>query len=180
MSRLVSFLAVALLAAVPAFSQSYPEVDALREAFFAKDVNTLIGYLPVSVRESMDKLPEQQRAEIGHPLLLAEGIRRDGGKVTQPADGTALVLIEQHNHTAEITLEKRISDGQEAVLWLSIHTNGSTGEKFQVSMRFEDGAWRIYEIVPPDARDAIRLDDPHFIESLTGTLGSSNEAIAVR
>lgn len=182
MLRFASLIGVVLLTTVTAFAQSYPEVDALLEAFYAKDVNTIMKHLPVSLQKSLSELDTQQKSQLARELLLAESLQREGTKVTRPGNGPVLALIEERGGTQlEVVLDKRVSDGYESVLRLKFqHVNGSERPAFGlvVWMRFEDAEWRILQLEPGGSRDRIDLEDPKFVADLRPRT-NANEASAI-
>jgi hypothetical protein len=185
MHRLASLCTILALAAAPAFSQSFPEIDALREAFLAKNVETVLAHLPSSLNEALSQLPAPDRVEIEQQFLIAERLKREGVQITLPDGGAVLAVVEPKQGEAaeakQIVLDKRISDGYESVLWLSVRDQQEEGSRqaLQISLRFEDGAWRVYELRLAGSGEAIDLDGAKFIEKLHPSRVGANEASAI-
>ncbi len=183
MRRLAWLLLGMVLGALPASAQ-YPEVDALLEAFFAKDLATVARHLPPSLEKSLSELPPKERGPIEKEFLLAQKLNRDGMKITRANDGQVLVAIENApamGETVEIVLDRRISDGAEAVLRLRARGKEDRTERydrFEIWMRYVDGEWRIYEAQPVSS-ERVNLENPELLERLRHSSSFANEASAV-
>jgi hypothetical protein len=181
--RRVGWLFIILMFTVPALSQS-PEVDALLDAFLAKDVATVAKHLPPSFQEALSELPSSEQASVGQTLLFGERIRHEGVKIVQNETADVILTIEQERgdtkHHAEIRLEKKVSDGYQSVLRISIRENsGEFQAMFEAWMKYEDGEWRIYEINAGDTHSLLNLDDPKFLEEIRGRHSDAGDASAV-
>ena len=192
MPRLAWLLTVFLVLVSPGVSQSSPEVDGLLDAFFAKDVDTVLKHLPPSVQEAFKKLSPQKRERVGRELLVSEKIRSEGENVRRSEDPSILALVESRaGGVRDFVLEKRISDGSESVLWIALRDRAqqenredrpqeeNRQEVAQITLRYVDGEWRVYEVRSPDSRNVTNLDDPGLIKKLADSDQRMNEASAV-
>jgi hypothetical protein len=187
MRRLGWWFGVVLLAALPAFPQAFPEVDAVVETFFAKDLDIVAKHLPTSLAEALANLPAAERAEIAHEYLPAERLKSEGKKVVRSEADGVLMAFESGPEDAvearEVVLEKRISNGYEAMLRLNLRQK--TGEEegpgldLLVWLRFEDGEWRIYQMESPSGGDQINLDDPKLLDQFRHSTVAAQEQAAV-
>ncbi len=184
MRRLPWLLVVAVLGVVPAWAQ-YPEVDALLEAFFAKDLATVARHLPPSLEKSLSELPPTDRASIEQELLIAEKMKRERLRAVRGNGGEVLLTVnnpsEPSDQPVEISLEKRLSDGSESVLRLKVHGEeqpGKPDEAFTLWMRFVEGEWRLYEAQFPSG-EKINLDDPGLLDRVSNSRLHANEASAL-
>jgi hypothetical protein len=186
MRRIGWWFGVVLFAALPAFAQSFSEVDAVVETFLAKDLDTVARHLPPSLAKALSELPAAEKTEIAQEFLPAEELRREGQKVLQPDTADVLVAIEVGQsdppEIREIVLDKEISNGYEAMLRLSLKRKaGETIERettMQVWLRFEEGEWRIFELEPPYGQK-INLDDPKLLDRFHHSPAATQEAAAV-
>ncbi len=183
MRRLPWLLVVAVLGVVPAWAQ-YPEVDALLEAFFAKDLSVVGKHLPPALEKSFSQLSPFDRASIEKELLLAEKMKRESLNVVRGDGGEVLLTVnnpsEPSHKPVEISLEKRLSDGAESVLRLKVHSEeqGKPDEAFTLWMRFVEGEWRLYEAQSPSG-EKINLDDPGLLDRVSSSRLHANEASAI-
>src|SRR4051794_20140698 len=121
MRRLAILLVLTIFAAAPVYSQSSPDVEALLQAFFAKDVKALSEHLPESFQSQLQELSVAEREQLGREFLVAERMRGEGVSVTR-GEAPVLVVMEEPkstpdaSHSMELILSKRISDGYESVL----------------------------------------------------------------
>ena len=176
------------LFAAPAYSQSGPEVEALLEAFFAKDMKSLSQHLPPELAEIIKNMPADQQSELAPHYLLAEQFRREGITYTRVDNGALLRMDMSHRGPndssllVDIYLDKRMYDGNEVMLRFrpQIAENGPRWmetERLVVWMKYVENDWRVYEI-DQDGRE-IRLDDPDHLAYLKQPRPSPNEARAI-
>ena len=176
------------LFAAPAYSQSGLEVEALLEAFFAKDMKSLSEHLPPELADIIRNMPADQQSELAGHYLLAEQSRREGITYTRVDNGAVLRMDMPHPGTndsslqVDIYLDKRMYDGNEVMLRFrpQIAENGPRWmetERLVVWMKYVENDWRIYEI-DLDGRE-IRLDDPDHLAYLKQPRPSPNEARAI-
>jgi hypothetical protein len=117
-------LVVALLLALslPSVAQGGPELDALADAFFAKDLKTLLQHLPPEFEKAFATAPLQKQRMMGERLMFRLEAEKEGVKFTRPESGAVLVIEPPvrdgtyRNERVEIYLDKRMSDGNETML----------------------------------------------------------------
>ncbi len=182
--RRLGRLLIILILAVPAVAQ-YPEVDALREAFFATDLATVARHLPPALAKAISDLTALERAALEKDFLVAEKLKREGITVTPVSGAEVLATIEPGPEgkldPVEVLLEKRLSDGGESVLRLRARSkSGRTGVAgvITVWMKYLEGEWRVYELQSPDG-EKINLDDSEFLDRIKSSGLNANEASAV-
>jgi hypothetical protein len=173
-----------LLVGLPAVAQ-YPEVDAAVDALMAKDLRTLARHLPPDLEKGLAGLPAKEQLELSEELLPLRALRKQGAVVKRSDSPDAIVVIEQTNLNAQdipsstIKLDKRISDGSECLLRLSIYVKDREPDQFQVWLRYVDSEWRIYELEAPGGRGRTKLDAPNLLAKMRHTDLNSNESSAV-
>ncbi len=188
MRRLAWIMVILVSGSAPSWAQ-FPEVDALLETFFAKDLPTILKHLPPQIQKAVSELPADRQAQIVLMFPNAEKLKREGGNVTRSDDPQVLVVSERKSgetsEAVEILLDKRISDGNECVLRLKARQRDSKAAEtgmVRIWMRFEDGEWRIYELDAGEP-ESIDLNDPAFLDRVAGAGASgskaANEASAV-
>jgi len=184
------WLIVALVCAfaAPVYSQSGPEVEALLDAFFAKDLNSLCEHLPPDLADIIKALPPDARAELAHRYLLAEEGSRHGIVYTREQNDAVLQIQyprkgqESPGNPEDIYLDKRMYDGNEVMLRFRPRF-GQTAPQWQedarlvVWMKYVEDNWRVYEI-DINGRE-IRLDDPNYLAYLKRPQPTPNEESAV-
>ena len=179
---LVPLLALCLVS--PCFGQS-AEVDALAEAFFAKDVKTMLQHLPPELADAFAKASPQKQQMIASRMMFRRQVEKEGTKFTRPESGPSLVVEppvrgeEVERERIEISLDKKMSDGNETMLRFRMKSTRdeelSLGNAAAIIwMRYVDGEWRVYEI-EGDGR-SIKLDDPQFLASLTSGEGGKSSS----
>ena len=192
MRRLFGMLALCLLMASSMLAQNYPEVDALIDGLFAKDLNGVLAHLPPEVGKAVKNMPERQRLVMAQMLPLVSIATREGLKITRADGSGAALTIEKvprpgrpdpdDNLRVEIFVEKRLTDGTETLLRLRLKVSGTPEKEDDhvgtVNLRFVDGEWRLYEIQAD--REVIKLDDPGLLGGFHVTNGPpAAEASAV-
>lgn len=172
---------VTLFFTLPLFAQ-YPELDAVREAIFAKDLDALLKHLPASVGQACNELTPAERNEYCGALLIAKNASFEG-KFT-PGTGDVFLTFEQSRDDrvkVDISLKKRISDGVEAVLLFDGKLRGASepmGAGIMLWMRYEDHEWRIWQLSKSE-REVADLSDPKFVASLKRAREDANSSSAV-
>ncbi len=189
MRRLI-FLCVLLIGLATSVSaQSYPEVEALLDAFLAKDPDAVLKHLPESVRKAVSEMTPAERAETARGFMLGEVVRREGGIVTRLENDKALIRIEhidtesdERSVGLEILLDKRVSDGYEAILRFKMRSldaaRPDSPRDLVVWMRFEEGEWRVTSAQFVDSR-GIDLDSPEFVKNLRHNRAAVYESSAL-
>jgi len=182
------FLTLLLWAlSVPLQAQNGPEVDALLDAFFAKDLTSLSRHLPPELAEVIKDLPADARQELASRYLLGEQGKREGNTYSFPDDGAVIRVDPRYRNdeaspSVSLYLEKRMYNGNEAVLRFRPQIAGpdrpwQEHQRLTVWMKYVDDSWRIYELDFYDRE--IRLDDPDYISYLKRPRPSPNEESAV-
>lgn len=183
--RRLLMVVVVLLMVNSGFAQGGPELDALLDAFFAKDIKSLQAHLPPELDDVIAKLSADAQQNLATHFLLAEEARRHGVNITRPENGAVLTADQAGRggddspaEHSEIYLDKYISGGAESMLRFRIKRGDyPPNEQIVVWMRYVEGDWRIYEL---DAFDReIRLDDPGFLADLARGPLLANEASAI-
>jgi len=186
--RRLLFAVLAWTLVAPAFAQSGPELDALLDAFFAKDLNSLSHHLPPPLEEVVKNLSPDSRQELAPRYLLAQQGREQGGIFTRPDTGAVLAMdrTSRGDNSAtehvEVYLDKYLTGGGESMLRFRMRHPGQERpwdreSPLTVWMRFTEGDWRIYEL-DVDGRE-IRLDDPQYLAYLQRPRPSANEESAI-
>ncbi len=183
MRRRAWFVAM-LLGSLPALGQHYPEVNALLDALFAKDLPSVAKHLPPALQKTLSDLPPPLQAVVAQEFLLAQKWRREGMKITRLETGDPLFVTEREaedgRQQTEYSLDRRVSDGYQAVLWLRARYSGGFDSAIEIWMRYEEGEWRVFEILPrPVWRVSIDLNDPELAERFIRPAAEPNEAAAV-
>lgn len=170
MRRLCRLLIGIIVLSAPALAQS-PEVDAVLDTLLAKDIETAAKHLPPALQKAVLEMPPERRNELASELLLTRHEQSDGIKVTRNPGNDVLLAVEEprgeYTTKMEFRLDKRISDGDEAVLRISIRTNGEDFKPFELWMRYEETNWRFYQISEVGS-DVLDLNDPKLLEELSG------------
>ncbi|HUN87739.1 MAG TPA: hypothetical protein VMU28_03050 [Terriglobales bacterium] len=181
-------VALVCLFAAPVYSQSGPEVEALLDAFFAKDLKSLSEHLPPELADIIQGMPADAQAELTERYLVAEQARREGITYTHPDNGAVLRMEVPHRGAdgstllMDIYLDKRMFDGNEVMLRFRPQAADSRphwmeNRRIVVWMKYVDNDWRVYEI-DMDGRE-IRLDDPNYLAYLKRPRPGPNEESAV-
>jgi type IV pilus assembly protein PilA len=182
------WLIVALVCAfaAPVYAQSGPEVEALLDAFFAKDLKSLSEHLPPELAEAINDVPADARGEVADRYLMAEQARRQGTNFSRPENGAVVRMELPHRDSpsgsVDVYLEKRMYDGNEVMLRFRPQVADSGPRWMEnrllvVWMKYVENNWRVYEI-DMDGRE-IHLDDPDRLAYLKRPQSSANEASAV-
>lgn len=162
--RIYTILIAVLFCTNCAFAlQSTPEA-ALEEMATADTLDTMTKHLPLSVQEAIDKLGAKEKEQIAKKLLIRNLMVSQGITLRKKDDGSAWEVInEKHELEGSIKLSKSFISGDEAILMLEateIKSSGSNGEsapdqkpermrqRMLVSMRLQEGEWRVMEIGP--------------------------------
>jgi hypothetical protein len=183
MRRLAWILIV--LVAIPSAAQSYPEVEALLDMIFARDPATVLRHLPKALEQQLATLPPNDQLDFARNLMFADRLGAEGLSITRSDDGRSLIHVSEKSTdlTAEVTLEKRISDGYEALLRLHFNSNEEhtlSESRLQVWMRFEDGEWRVLEIQSADSGpDLMNFEDPKAVARFRSRHLPANESAAL-
>jgi hypothetical protein len=167
-------------------AQGGPELDALLDAFFAKDLNAVMIHLPLELAKAVASgAPEVQR-RVAEAFLIRQQAERQGVKFIRPDSGPVLV-VEEPSHgqeesepkRSELYLDKRMTDGNETMLHFRAKSPYETdrSQTITVWMRYVEGQWRVYEI--EFTRDGLKLDDPKLLEKGEASREAANEASAV-
>jgi type IV pilus assembly protein PilA len=174
-----------LLFALPAFAQ-YPEVDAAVDALMAKDLPAFAKHLPPALEKDVAGLPINEQRELSEELLPSRILNRQGAVVKRSESSEAIVVIEQQDSVAQhaspaitIRLDKRISDGSECLLQLSLHAGDRPPVALHVWMKYVDSEWRIYQLQDTGEERKIDFDAPDLIAKKRHTDINSNEASAI-
>jgi type IV pilus assembly protein PilA len=188
MRRISRLFILLVFATGSAFSQSYPDVEALVESIFAKDVTTLSQHLPESFHEQLQQLSADEREALGRDFLVAERMRGEGASIAR-GERSVLVEIEAPKNSSEagrgmqLILDKRISDGHESVLLLSVRNKPEDAEQkrneMQVWMRFEGGSWRIAQVLAVRPEVLLSFEDEKLISEFRQRRLGANESSAV-
>lgn len=175
------------LVALPAFCQSGPELDALLEAFFAKDLATVLRYLPPETAEVIKQLPDDAKQEVAERYLLAAQAQFEGVKFSQPGNGVVLAMDRAigadgvPSEHAEVYIDKYLSGNGETMIRFRVSHSEVTAywpdSGPTVWMRLVDGDWRVYEI-DTGGRE-IRFDDPMYLTYLKRPRPTRNESSAI-
>jgi hypothetical protein len=142
---------------------------AIVEVLTAKDSASVEKHLPKALSAALDSADKTTREEfLSRPRSMMEMKRL---KIAQANDGRALLAFDAESPDAdikhfELVAQKRISDGAEAVLVISLVAPEKTWGEAEVWMRLEDGDWRITELSDPNGFSRIHLDDPELIAQL--------------
>ena len=179
--RHLLLLATLITLTVQGFSQSSPELDALEEIFFAKDIATVAKHLPPEMEKALLSLSPVARAAVAKEILIGEKIKREGGKVTRLTTGADLLLVEEiqpdrRSETARLILDRRISDGTETFLRIREGEREYRDIRLELWMRYVDGEWRIYEF--EGLGTSIDLSDPARARRYRNPVGFENETSA--
>ncbi len=178
--RRLLVLAVVLLTLGSGVAQSGPELDALLDAFFAKDLKSLEPHLPPELAEVIAHMPVEAQQDLATRYLLAASLTRPGITITRP-NGGAVVVMEQSRgddrplQRTEVYLDKYLSGGGETMLRfrLKSQTRHWNDEKITIWMKYVDGDWRIYEM--DGYGREVHLDDPQYLEMLGRRRPTENE-----
>lgn len=162
-------------------AQSSPELDALEELFFAKDVATVAKHLPPEMEKALLSLSPVARAAIAKEILIGEKINREGGKITRLTSGADLLLVEKfqpdrRTDVVRLILDRRISDGTEAFLRIRNGEHEHREMRLELWMRYVEGEWRVYEL--EGLGMSIDLSDPARARKYRNPTGFENETSA--
>jgi hypothetical protein len=190
--RRIAVVVLLLALAVPSFAQGGPELDALADAFFAKDLKTVLKHLPPELEKAFAGATLDKQRMLAERFMWRTQIEKDGVKFVRPDSGSGPVLViepparEQTaaNERVEVYLDRRMSDGNETMLRFRVKTpREDEFDRRAVAtfwMRYVDGQWRVYEF---DADgESVKFDDPKFLAMLTDSYSNrpaANEASAV-
>lgn len=146
-----------------AFQSSTPE-GALEEMATADTLDTVTKHLPLSVQEAIDKLGAKEKEQIAKKLLFRNLMASQGLTLRKKDDGSAWEVInEKHQLEGSIKLSKSFISGNEAMLMLEAteikssdsngepapdHNQERTRQRMLVSMRLQEGEWRVMEVGP--------------------------------
>lgn len=171
------FFFIAILS-TPAFCwQNTPEA-ALEEMATADKLEVMVKHLPVKVQEAIEKLDEKEKKEISEKLLVKSHIERDGGRFTKSEDGRSWEIRNGKGEVeAAIKLVDSFISGTEALLSLQLvdhpaaqdnkesgsHVDptprrGRDNQFILVSMRLEEGEWRVIGLGPWEHKN-LEADD---------------------
>lgn len=188
------FFFIAILS-TPAFCwQSTPEA-ALEEMATADKLEVMAKHLPVKVQQAIEKLDEKEKKEISERLLVKSRMQREGISFTKSDDGSSWeVRDEKGNLEASITLANSFISGTEALLSLQLvdhpatqdnkepgaHTDppprrGREAEFMLVSMRLEEGEWRVIGFGPWEHKN---LETEDFLRGLVPNKQEANASAA--
>ncbi len=188
MRRLVLTVILAIFS-LPTVAQGGPELDALMDAIFAKDLKALAPHLPPELNKAIEEASPVTRQRFSQVLLLSRMIEREGGKIVRPDSGPVLriervhpELQSEHADPLELYLDKRMTDGNETMLRFRAKEKQEyeSGRRSYVTiwMRYVDGEWRVYTF--EDEGEETHLDDPKFIAMFSdSSKGVPAEASAV-
>lgn len=179
-----TLLAFMLLAvALPAFGQGSPEEAAIIEVLTAKDSAAVEKHLPKALSDALDSVDKATREKLlSRPRSIME---EKGLKVAQTNDSRALLAFDVNSPDAdikhfELVVEKRISNGVEAVIVIDCVAPEKSWGEAEVWMRLEDGEWRITsELMNPDGWGRLDLEDPELIAQLVHETQHQNEMEAI-
>jgi hypothetical protein len=185
MRRLAMVFAVLMTALVPAFAQRPPDVEAFLDAFFAKDVDELARHLPSDVEKRIAELTPEQKRKLGRDLLLARNLENEGANVSRSDDPTVLFTMQEKKdggrEPGQMSLKRRICDGYESLLMLSLKLKSDEDESFMVWLKYEEGSWRVTELQDSSSRNSIEFDErtllSGYVESTVGGNESSAEGM---
>ncbi len=185
MLRVKRLLGIVVLLATSAFAQSFPETDALLDAFLAKDLNAALRHLPPEWEKYIADLSECERKAITPRMLLSLEAISSSATFSRPEQGDVLLVEEfkpddAHTYRIEFSLEKRISNGYESMLRLRAHNSEIENHyvTFQILLRFEEGEWRVYEIQQPYFREKIDFSTSDLLERARNSLIGESESAA--
>jgi len=172
---------VLLVSALHVHAQGSPEEQAISEMLTAKDSALVEKHLPEQLRTALDAM-----SKVGREELLSRpraAVREKGLKVSENCDGLSLIGFDAEDPNAEIKhfeirARRRISNGAEAVLVLSMVAPEKSWGNTEVWMKWEQGEWRITEFTDPNG-ETINLEDPETIAEIAPTPLQANEHIAL-
>jgi hypothetical protein len=185
MRRLAIVLTMLVAANISALAQRAPEVDALLDAIFAKNVGQVMKHLPPSTQKMIAEMSDAERHDIEQFVPLSRMLEREGVAITRLDDGPVLLRLAEpdaNERKFELVLDRRISDGYDSVLRLAVqsgqepmHNEGTA----LVWMRYVEGEWRVFELQSSNPGSSVSLDDPNLFQGLTHRVSAGSEASAV-
>jgi hypothetical protein len=184
MRRLLMCLILSVVA-LPALAQRAPEVDALLDALFAKNVSQAMKHLPPSTQKMIAEMSDSDRQNIEQFVPISRMLERENITITRLDDGPVLLRVlepDANERKFELVLDRRISDGYEALLRLTLQSGQETmyseGTAL-VWMRYIEGDWRVFELESSNNHSCINLEDPNLFQGLTNRVSKGSETSAV-
>jgi len=153
----------------------------IAEILTAKDSASVEKHLPEQLRAALNAMSKVGREELlSRPRATIE---EKGLKVSEACDGRSLIGFDAEDPNAEIKhfeirARRRISNGAEAVLVLSMAAPEASWGNTEVWMRWEEGQWRVTEFTSPNG-EKINLEDPETIAEIAPTPLQANEQTAL-
>lgn len=164
-----------------AWQANTPEA-ALEEMVTAETLDTLAKHLPLNVQEAIGKLAAKDKEQIAKKLLVRNLAESEGITVQKTDDGSAWQVTDsKHEDKGFIKLKNSFVSGTEAIVVLeaseaseaknsegnSESGGGRTTEKrhirMLVSMRLQEGEWRLIEFGPWNSKS---LESRDFLRGL--------------
>ena len=161
-----------------AFQANTPEA-ALEEMATAETLDKFIKHLPLNVQEAIDKLAAKEKDQVAGRLLFRNLTQSKGVTLHKKDDGSAWEVInEKHEVEGSIKLKNSFISGTDALVVLEatenkeLKSNGDPDEnrdgkrgrmRMLVSMRLEEGEWRVSEFGPWNSQS---LESEDFLRGL--------------
>jgi hypothetical protein len=148
----VKFLSVAVAFAlvgtfVSAQSSASPKA-VLEELATSSSPEIVTRHLPLSVLQKLDKLPAAQKTAILQKLSLQKNLEREGVTLQRTEDGDGWEIVTKKGGLeGTIHVKPPLIAGPDALVPLEFHHDGDT-TTLLVSMKLEDGDWRIVNFGP--------------------------------
>jgi hypothetical protein len=176
-------LTITLFLAIPSTAQTGGDLDALLDAFYSRDLDTVARYVPEPLENALLQSSEEQKRSIASRVLYAESMKLEGLEAARDESGQSFLVVRRMQDPSQVvsrvTLLKHICDGTESLLRFEVWNEFGGLFAFEVWMRFAEGRWRVYEIQRPGSNDRISLDSEELVERIRKPQVFSNEQKAV-
>jgi hypothetical protein len=163
---------------------STPEA-ALEEMVTTQKPEVFEKHLPLGVQQALDQLSEKDKLEALDKFLIARKLEHEHLKLRRSDKDDQWELVNEVEIEGTIILSNTFVSGTEAILRLKAREKQRPWEQFIVSMRLEEGEWRVIEIGPwrgmsLESEELMReiLPGPRDEAAAQEYLGTLNRALA--
>jgi hypothetical protein len=134
-----------MLSAVISRAQSGTPEEALEEMVTTDQYEVVVSHLPVSIGQALDALEPKRKAEVGKELVISKRIEQEGLTVRRADNvGDWQIVKAGKSDPVNIALKNTFISGKDALLLVEVREKQKEEpHTFVVSMRLEEGAWRL-------------------------------------
>jgi len=140
-------LTMALLSCscVAGWSQASTPEAALAEMATATKIEDVEKHLPVKLHDALEALSPKEKTEFRKEFLISERLGREGVKLLKTDDGRSWdVVAADGDRKGSISVKNSFMSGSDALVLLQAKEKESDkSHTFVVSMRLEEGEWRV-------------------------------------